>query len=350
MPLVRCATPVTLEDHARVAERIAALAGCTARVAARGSSVAVTFALGRKKRTIVQADFDVERTLHALESLLPGDHPRRFYQVERDNLDEDLAITFASGREILHLIEHGWIVVSHVPHPPEVHIVEGLRVRGPILRWDDGSLKRVELAEDAYVYGLRCAAATPVRFANGRVCDVTLAAPVALPDCTLPPGTRAFFHYRSQVIGLAKLGARIEVSGLALPPGTELELDERARLTAAVLGADAPAPSGYRERAVLPAETTLTYADGKWRVEDPDRRPLRRPRRWRTVERAPAVWSWLALLIGAPAALLCALSWLRSKDVGERCRDDVECHHLLGDRCEDRVCQRAHAVARSLSR
>jgi hypothetical protein len=311
VPLVRFHTPRSIEDHERIAHDIAALARFTVHVTERGDDVAVTFTRHRRKRTIVhpRGTFDLDRTIRALELLLEGDVPRRYYRIERASLTEDFAIAFATDLEILHLIECGWIVVNDPDEPREIHVVEGLRVRGPILRWDDGSLKRVQLAEDVCVYGLSCAAGTPLRFVEGRVCDVTLGAPAVLPDCTLPPGTRAFFHYRSQVIGLAKLGASVEIAGLVLPAGSDLELDEDARLIGAVLAAEASAPSGYRDRGVLAAETALSFRDGRWELVDPDRaRPLR-PRRWRTHDR-PALrgWSLLALVIAVPTAIFGAMA------------------------------------------
>lgn len=147
-------------------------------------------------------------------------------------------------------------------------------MRGTAERWPDGSLKQVELAEEASVAGLRCAAGSTIRFADGFLLEATLAVPFALTDCTLPPGTRVYFHYRSRAIGLGKLDRSLVVAGLVLPSGTELELDHHARLVAAVLG-EATAPlGGYRDGALLPASTRILFRDGRW-IHDPAPAPER---------------------------------------------------------------------------
>jgi hypothetical protein len=319
--VLRFDAPDDVSEHDELVRDLGALGGISIdriECEPREHGVVVTLEHLRRRRRVAHPNhaLDLERLLSALDALLPAGEARSYFELERASLAEDHAVAFADARELDRLRACGWSVVTDdAPSDARgVHHIGGLRVRGPVDRWLDGTLKKVELAEDADIGGVRCAAGTSVRFIEGRVSEATIARAIVLRDCRLPPGTWVFFHHRCHAIGLARLATSYELAGIVLPSGTELELDHEGRLTAAVLGADTDLPSGYRERAKLPEGTVLAFRDGRWDVDERTH-PTRPPAARATLPKDRSAllgWALFLLLIGTPIAILLALAWAHS--------------------------------------
>jgi hypothetical protein len=312
----------------------------------RDRTTALTLVRGRRKRTVVYLEhaLDLDRLLAAIESLLP--EGREYWVIDREKLGYEHAIAYADASELQRLRELGWQVqkdeLSAVAMG--VHSADGFRVRGPAERWDDGSLKRILLDEESEVQGVRCAAGTIVRFSPGGVLgDATLATAFEQGAHTLPKGTRVYFHVRSKIVGLAKLPHALEIDGIVLPSGSELEFDDRGALTAAVLSERTALPSGYRDLGSLPEQSVIAHRDGRFDLHAPGHtrtteylaRPQREAKRARVAWRG---WAVFGAVLLAPLALLMGIAWGKSREVGARCGEHNHCHNVLGDRCHRGVC------------